>query len=60
MAWYWHAVEFASGFLFGVLIMAVIAMGRCGECEIIARIRRGGDRTNRKEIYDAIYKGGKR
>ena len=42
MEWYWKLAYLFSGAFIGALGVALCAMARCGECEIIERIRRAG------------------
>ena len=40
--WYEYLLAFGSGFFMGALVMALAAMAKCSDCEIIGRIWRGG------------------
>jgi hypothetical protein len=42
MAWYWIAAIGWGGFIVGVFVIAIVAAGKCAECETIERIRRAG------------------
>ena len=40
--WWIHVACFAAGFFLGALVLALCAIAKCSDCEIIARIWRGG------------------
>jgi len=42
MEWPYVALIGFCCFIFGAFVIALCAMARCGDCEIIARIWRGG------------------
>jgi hypothetical protein len=42
MEWYWKLIYMAIGAFIGAFAVALCAMARCGDCETIERIRRGG------------------
>jgi hypothetical protein len=40
--WYWKLIYLFIGAIIGAFAVALCAMARCGDCEIIHRIMRGG------------------